>query len=272
MGGAGDGDVGLFRFNGLRAMTINAAGMFTGIGCAGCRASPGFDITMAFQPILDLDRGEVFAHEALVRGTSGEGAGEVLARVTPETRFAFDQLCRVRAVELAARLGLPARVSINFLPTAVYEPVHCLRTTLDAARRTGFGLDRIVLEVTEGERVEDAQHLRRILEAYKRSGLTTAIDDFGAGWSGLNLLADYQPDIIKLDMELTRGIDSRPARRAIVRGIVSVCRDLGILPIAEGVETEAEMRTLRDLGIARMQGYLFARPAVAALPPIAWPA
>jgi EAL domain-containing protein (putative c-di-GMP-specific phosphodiesterase class I) len=242
------------------------------IGCAGCRAEIDFDFTMAFQPILDLSSQAVFAHEALVRGLKGEGAGAVLGRVNDANRFAFDQRCRVKAVELAAGLGLPGAVSINFMPNAVYEPAHCLRTTLEAARRTGTPLNRIVLEVTEGEQVTDAGHLRRILETYKRSGLVTAIDDFGAGYSGLNLLADYQPDILKLDMELTRGIDTHRPRQAIVAAIVSVCRALSILPIAEGVETEGEMRELRALGIDHMQGYLFAKPRIAALSEIAWPA
>jgi EAL domain-containing protein (putative c-di-GMP-specific phosphodiesterase class I) len=241
------------------------------LSCAGCRAGLDFDFAMAFQPILDLDEGEVWAQEALVRGPGGEGAAEVLGRVTPENRFAFDQRCRVKAVETAAALGLPGRVSINFLPNAVYEPAHCLRTTLEAARRTGTPLDRIILEVTEGERVLDPAHLRRIFETYKRSGLVTAIDDFGAGYSGLNLLADYQPDLIKLDMALVRGIDGNAARRAIVAGILGVCRALGIAAVAEGVETEGEMRTLRDLGIGLQQGFLFARPQLGTVPRVAWP-
>lgn len=241
------------------------------LGCAGCRAPLGFDIRMAFQPILDLAAGEAWAHEALVRGTNGEGAGEVLARVTPENRFVFDQLARVRAVETAAALGLPGRVSINFLPNAVYEPAHCLRTTIEAARRTGTPLDRIVLEVTEGERVVDPAHLRRIIETYKRSGLLTAIDDFGAGYSGLGLLAEYRPDVIKLDRELVRGIDGDRTRQAIVMGILGVCDALGILPVAEGVETEGEMRELLAMGVTRQQGFLFARPQLGVVPAVVWP-
>lgn len=240
-------------------------------GCAGCQVALDFDFTMAFQPIIDLPAQRVFAHEALVRGLDGEGAGEILARVSDANRFAFDQLCRVKAIDLATAQALPGALSINFMPNAVYEPAHCLRTTLAAARRTGMPLDRIILEVTEGERVGDAAHLRRILETYKRSGLVTAIDDFGAGYAGLNLLAEYQPDILKIDMELTRGIHLHRARQAIVAAILDVCRALSITPIAEGVETVDEMRTLRDLGIGLMQGYLFARPRIATLPEIAWP-
>ncbi|HVG46788.1 MAG TPA: EAL domain-containing protein [Rubellimicrobium sp.] len=242
------------------------------LDCAGCRNKLDFDFTMAFQPILDLADSRVFAHEALVRGMDGEGAAAVLGRVNADNRFAFDQLCRVKAVEMAASLGLPGRVSINFMPNSVYEPAFCLRTTLDAARRTGMPVDRIILEVTEGEQVLDPAHLRNILRTYKSSGLVTAIDDFGAGYSGLNLLADYQPDIIKLDMALTRNIHLDRARRAIVGAVVQVCHALSITPIAEGVETEDELRALRNLGLTLMQGYLFARPRIGAMPDIRWPA
>ena len=88
----------------------------------------------------------------------------------------------------------------------------------------------------------------------------TAIDDFGAGFAGLNLLADFQPDIIKLDMDLIRGIDQSRPRQAIVRGTVAMCEELGIQVIGEGVETADECSALHDLGIHLMQGYLFSRP------------
>ena len=238
-------------------------------GCGGqCANGLGFDFTMAFQPIVDVGTGRPWAHEALVRGTAGQGAGWVLGQVTEDNRYAFDQACRVKAIELAAGLGLgssDARLSINFLPNAVYQPEACIRATLAAASRTGFPPERIIFEVTENERVVDGAHLKAIFTEYKRQGFHTAIDDFGAGYSGLNLLAEFQPDIIKLDMELTRAIDGDRARRSIVGAILTVCRDLGITPVAEGVETAGEARALRDLGITLMQGYLFARPALEAL-------
>ena len=240
-------------------------------GCAGCASPLDFDFSMAFQPIVDVTARTIFAHEALVRGLGGEGAGAVLGQVTEENRFAFDQRCRVKAVDLASRLEMPTYLSINFLPNAVYEPTHCLRTTIEAAERNGFPLTRIIFEVTEGERVTDHKHLKHILTTYKASGLKTAIDDFGAGYAGLNLLADFQPDIIKLDMDLTRGIDRDRVRRAIVRATLAVCRELDITAVAEGVETEDEMQALQDLGISLMQGYLFAKPGFEALPAVNWP-
>ncbi|XEY17867.1 EAL domain-containing protein [Azospirillum sp. HJ39] len=220
------------------------------------------DFTMAFQPIVDIAAGGVWAHEALVRGTEGQGAGWVLGQVTDANRYAFDQSCRIKAIELAASLPMDgARLSINFLPNAVYKAETCIRATLAAARRTGFPTDRIIFEVTENERVVDHDHLKSIFTEYKRQGFLTAIDDFGSGYSGLNLLAEFQPDIIKLDMALTRNIDADRARRSIVKAILTVCDDLGIIPIAEGIETADEAKTLRDLGVTLMQGYLFARPA-----------
>jgi len=237
-------------------------------GCPGCRAPFETAITMAFQPIVDVADGSVFAYEALVRGADGSGAGAVLSRVTPDNRFAFDQLCRRTAVEHAARLGIESRVSINFMPNAVYQPSLCLGTTLAAARRHAFPIERIMFEVTEGERIEDRPHLVRILNEYKRQGFTTAIDDFGAGHSGLNLLAEFQPDVIKLDMDLIRGIaDDRP-RQAIVASIVRMARELKIELIAEGIETDAEFRRLHEMGVRLMQGYLFARPGFEILPTV----
>ena len=96
---------------------------------------------MAFQPIVDLRDGSVFAYEALVRGLDGEPAKTILDQVIDENRFTFDQRCRVRAVELAAKLGVTCHLSINFMPNAVYEPNRCLRATFEAAASFGFPTD-----------------------------------------------------------------------------------------------------------------------------------
>ena len=238
-------------------------------GCQGCQRDNGFPIafSMAFQPIVDTRAHAVFGHEALVRGVAGEGAGSVLSMVDADNRYWFDQACRVKAIELAARLfpaGGGTRLSINFLPNAVYEPRACIRKTLETAERVGFPIDDIIFEFTESERLDTA-HLLKILKTYKEIGFKTAIDDFGAGYAGLKLLADFQPDIVKLDMDLLRGIDADPARRAIVRNILGMLDDLGVTALCEGVETEAEFATLADLGAHLFQGYYFAKPAFEAL-------
>ncbi len=246
------------------------------LGCSECLDGAGLDfgITMAFQPIVDVEARAIFAHEALVRGPGGASAAEVLARVDESNIYRFDQACRVRAIELAARLGMAEQLSINFLLNAVYRPETCIGATLEAAARFGFPVERIVFEVTEGEKIVDRAHLVGIIREYRARGMTTAIDDFGAGYAGLNLLAEFQPDILKLDMALTRAVDADRVRRTIVLSVLAVCRELGIRVIAEGVETPAEFDTLRSAGIRLFQGYLFARPRLQGLvrhDEIAWP-
>lgn len=249
---------------------------FQPIGCRECREGKGLDFafSMAFQPIVDVRKQAIFGYEALVRGPANEGAAYVLERLTDADRYRFDQQIRVKAIDLATQLGLQGMLSINFLPNAVYKPETCIRATLEAARERNFPLERIMFEVTEGEKVTDHAHLSAIFKEYKRHNFTTAIDDFGAGYAGLNLLADWQPDIIKLDMALTRGIDSDRVRRSLVFAIIGVCRELSIRVIAEGVETIEECMTLMDEGVTLFQGYLFARPGFESLPQIPdeiWP-
>lgn len=242
------------------------------MGCRECLGGAGlhFEFSMAFQPIVSLSRREVFAHEALVRGTAGEPASEIFRHVDENTRYRFDQACRVKAIELASRLKMPTFLSINFMPNAVYRPELCIRTTLEAAETYGFPIDRIVFEITEGEQVDDRAHLRDIVQHYQKRGFLTAIDDFGAGFSGLNLLADVRTDLVKLDMALVRNVHEDDGRRAIIRGVALMCADLGMKLIAEGVETREELECLRGLGIDLFQGYLLARPAFQALPAVHW--
>jgi EAL domain-containing protein (putative c-di-GMP-specific phosphodiesterase class I) len=237
--------------------------------CKACQDGEKFEmpITMAFQPIVDVGKGTAFAYEALVRGADGESAGSVLSNVSDQNRYAFDQKCRVKAIELASALKLAdqgAHLSINFLPQAVYEPKACIRMTLAAAATSHFPLDRIIFEFTEVERL-DSSHLLNILNTYRSMGFKTAIDDFGSGFAGLGLLSEFQPDLVKLDMGLIRNIDTCAVKRTIVRNVLNMLRDLGITPVCEGIETVDEYRALRDLGVGLMQGYLLGRPSLASL-------
>ena len=240
--------------------------------CKLCNAGPELPFSMAFQPIVDVKEGVVIAYEALARGPRGEPAATVLDHTLHNNRYSIDQRCREKAIAMAATLGLlqtSASLSVNFYPNAVYEPKQCLRRTFNAATSVGFPLERIIFEVTEVEKVRDHQHLSNIMTEYKSHGLRVAIDDFGAGHSGLSLLSKFQPDIVKLDRELVECIHERPASRRIVRSVVEICDDLGILVIAEGIESEAEMQALCELKITRMQGFHFAMPQFEALP--VWP-
>ena len=244
--------------------------------CTACKDGneAPFPFTMAFQPIVDVSRGEVFAYEALVRGVNGEGAGAILGQVTEENRYSFDQHCRVRAISLAAELGIlhtSARLSINFMPGAVYSPAACIQLTLKTAQRYSVPSSRLIFEITEAEEVQDRAHLRNIVDEYRRRGFMLALDDFGAGYCGMNLLADLPTDILKLDMELTRNLAERPLALTIVRHMVSLAKNLGTLVIAEGIETIEEYAALRSCGVDLMQGYLLAKPGFERLPEVTLP-
>ncbi len=242
--------------------------------CTGCRDGKQLDFafSMAFQPIVDIEAGTVNAYEALVRGPEQQSARWVLGQVTEENRYAFDQQCRVKAIQVAVAAGLlatNARLSINFLPNAVYSPLACIQLTLQTARRHDLPTERLIFEFTENEQMVDPVHVGNIVSAYRKMGFGTALDDFGAGHSGLSLLARFQPHAVKIDRELVQGIHQSLPRRMIIEAVLRMCNGLGIRVIAEGVEQAEELRALKALGVRYMQGYLFARPEFERLPPVA---
>ena len=243
---------------------------YTALKCSQCRDQNllGFEFLMAFQPIIDLQNSNIFAYEALVRGENGEGAGEVLARVNDQNRYRFDQVCRVKAIETATRLGITSMLSINFLPRAVYKPELCLKTTVEAAETYGFSLDKIIFEITEREQVDDYGHIAEITRYYQNRGLKVALDDFGAGYSGLGQLIEVPVNILKIDMYLLRGIDRDSRRQEIVRAIANMADKMNIQVIAEGIETKEELRFFTGTGIHLFQGYYIGRPETEALPEV----
>jgi len=241
---------------------------FKPLGCKNClEQNPlEFDVTMAYQPIVDVRDNSVFAYEALVRGRDGAGAGQVLSRVTEDNRYFFDQTCRVKAIQIAAELGIDCNLSINFLPNAVYRPETCIRATMEAADQFNLPVSKIMFEVTEAEPVNDPVHLLNIFDEYRDRGFITAIDDFGSGYAGLNLLTKFKPQVLKLDMELCQGVSHNSDKQIITQGVINTARALGVEIIAEGVETLGDYAALRGLGIYYFQGYLFAKPEIEALP------
>jgi EAL domain-containing protein (putative c-di-GMP-specific phosphodiesterase class I) len=244
--------------------------IFDRFSCTNCshEGALDFDFTMAFQPIINCKTHQVYGYEALVRGLNNESAFSIISKVNDENRYLFDQLCRVKAIALASKLKLESMLSINFLPNAIYKPERCIRTTLDAAEKYNFPTDRIMFEFTEVEKITDTEFIRSIVEYYNKSGFVTAIDDFGSGYSGLGLLADFQTNIVKFDIHLIRNIDQDKSRQAIIKNCLNLFKDLNITPLAEGIETKEEMLWLSGSGIELMQGYLFAKPGFEHLPQV----
>ena len=244
--------------------------VFDRFSCDNCsdESSLDFDFTMAFQPIVNFQSNQVFGYEALCRGLNNESAFSIISQVNDDNRYLFDQLCRVKAIALAAKLNLDSMLSINFLPNAIYKPERCIRTTLNAAKEYNFPAERIMFEFTEVEKIEDSEFVKSVVDYYRKLNFITAIDDFGSGYSGLGLLADFQTNIVKFDMELIRNIDHDTSRQAIINNCISMFHDLNITPLAEGIETIEEAKWLRDAGIELMQGYLFAKPGFEMLPQV----
>jgi EAL domain-containing protein (putative c-di-GMP-specific phosphodiesterase class I) len=235
------------------------------------RLLPGQDYSYAFQPIVDVAARSIFSYEALVRGPDGASAARVFERVPSDDLHKFDQESRVAAIELASRLRLPCKLNLNFLPRSLYSSPAAVSSALEAAQRSGIAPNRLVLEITEGEVIDDHAAFGRAVNEFRRSGLQLAIDDFGAGYAGLTMLADFQPDMLKLDMTLIRGIEGNGPRQAIVRAIMQACIDLGIDVIAEGVETIEEYWWFKNAGVTLFQGYLFGRPQFEELPALQIP-
>ena len=227
--------------------------------------------TFAFQPIVNAHTRAIVAYEALVRGPRGEGAGTIIQGIAAEDLPRFDEHCRSSAMRLASRLGIHCDLNLNLVPQGFHADRDCLASTLDAAIEFNFFPERLVVEVTEGEVLGNQDRFTDLMDVYRGLGMRLSIDDFGSVYCGLNLLADFQPDQLKLDKNLAREIHTRRSRQATVRAIVQVCRDLGIQLVAEGVETADEYRWLCDEGVQFFQGYLFGRPGFELLPSVQVP-
>ncbi len=213
---------------------------------------------VAYQPIVSLRQRKVVAYEALVRSDEPHLA-------TPGALFdAADRLRRRwdlgRAIRAAVTLALgqgvpPHDVHINVDPYDLLDP----ELFADDTDFTRFS-SRLVLEITERASLESIENVRLRVRSLRDKGFRIAIDDLGAGYAGLNNFAILEPDIVKIDMLLTRGIDRDPTKRKLVGGIVSLCQELGCTVVVEGVETREERDVLAELRCDLLQGYLFARP------------
>jgi EAL domain-containing protein (putative c-di-GMP-specific phosphodiesterase class I) len=229
----------------------------------------GIEYTHAFQPIINIDYGKVVSYEVLLRGKNNEPPGFIFDQVPSESLMEFDQANREHAIKQASNLGLECSLNLNFTPGSIlFEGGKYVENTVAVSQNYGIDAKKLIIEITEGEAIISSSELWNALNKLRRIGATIAIDDFGAGYAGLNLLADVQPDLIKLDMYLLRNIDKNGPRQSIVRAISDVCLDLGIDVLAEGVETEEEFDFLNKLGVSLYQGYLFAKPGFECFPPV----
>jgi EAL domain-containing protein (putative c-di-GMP-specific phosphodiesterase class I) len=233
------------------------------------RGEMGFEFSFAFQPIVDVRNREIISFEALVRGPHGEPSASVFAQVPMNETLKFDELCRRKAINLASRLKIPRSLNLNLAAQSIYEVDLSIQTTFQASIQSGIPAENIIFEVLESESLTSQKNLIKYLRLIQDFGFSTAIDDFGAGYSGLKLLVEYQPHYIKLDRHLIGNIQQDFVRQRIFSGIRRIANSLAIHIVAEGVEQAGEYLWLQEAGVRFFQGYYFARPAFEALPDVA---
>ena len=223
-----------------------------------------------FQPIVRMPQDgatpQIFGYECLMRG---EHNGQVVAPNTmlqmargADLIFQLDLAGRRSALVGAGRYGIKEKVFINFSPNAIYDPWHCLRSTVNTVEEVGLTREQVVFEITETERLPSIKHLRRILDFYREEGFQVALDDVGSGYSSLNVLVELKPDFVKLDMDLVRDVDRDKTKAIVARKLIETVQELELLTIAEGIERPEELNWVRASGADFAQGYFFARPAV----------
>ncbi len=225
----------------------------------------GQRLSSVFQPILDSHSQALLGHECLMRATSdGEtvtpGPMLDMAR-SANLLFQLDLAARRSALIGAARHKLPGLIFINFSPNSIYDPYTCLDSTVRMADELGLARERLVFEVTESERLPEMRHLQRIVGFYRENGFGVALDDFGAGYSSMDVLLNLRPDYVKLDRSLVNCVDTDPAKALAARKLLETAQGLGLKTIAEGIERPEEWEWVRDAGADFVQGYFFARPA-----------
>jgi EAL domain-containing protein (putative c-di-GMP-specific phosphodiesterase class I) len=220
-----------------------------------------------YQPIFWAGTLQVWGYECLMRGRAEDGSlvsPATLLEWARQEQLTFMLDRHVREMHLrnagAAGLGPPYHVLINFLPTAVYRPEFCLRTTVRAVAESGLEPDHVVFEVVETEHVPKRDHLRNLLAYYRATGFKVALDDVGSGWSGLSLMADLNPDLIKIDREMVSRAPESALHRDVCAALARLGQDNGQLVLAEGIERQEEWEVMTALGVNLLQGFLFGRP------------
>lgn len=222
-------------------------------------------LTSAFQPIIDFRTGgSLYAYECLLRG-SDQGQKVMPAKMFHIARhadllFQIDLAARKSAVNAAAKFNINSKIFINFTPTAIYDPEFCLRSTLSLIDKLGLRREQIVFEVIETELITDIEHLKNILDYYKKTGFGVALDDVGAGFSSLNLLSILKPDYIKIDIGLISKVDIDAYKAVICQKLIETGKALGITVLAEGIETAGEYQWCKAAGVDLGQGFYIAKP------------
>jgi len=254
----------LYRLARLKREALSIGGIAGASDRAGLEASFERALSsfgMAFQPIVSLSNRSIFGYEALLRSVepSLPNPGDVLdaAERLGATRK-LGRAVRAFAAHRRSQMQSDWLLFVNLHPNDLLDP-----ELTDPGSPLVAMASRVVLEITERAPLSSLEEVRERCAELRKLGFRIAVDDLGAGYAGLTSFAVLDPDIVKLDMNLVRGIEASSVKRKLVSSVASLCREMEMLLVAEGVETTAERDVLSDLGCDLFQGFLFARPASA---------
>lgn len=217
-----------------------------------------------FQPIINMQRGEIVGYEGLIRGPSDSPLHSPmnLFKVARANNLSVEveHMCRRVVLERFAELKLPGKLFLNVSPEMLLQPQAKHGETLGYIHEVGINPKRVIIELTENQPTYDYELLREAVMHYRGMGFQIAIDDLGEGFSSLRLWSELRPEYVKIDMHFVQGINHDPVKLQFVRSIQEIAEQSGTVVIAEGIEAQTELLLIRDLGIACGQGYHIARP------------
>ncbi|MDH4450081.1 MAG: EAL domain-containing protein [Rhodoferax sp.] len=229
-----------------------------------------YDVYFCYQPIVSFPAGKVVSYEALVRGGNHENATVFFQQLSDAEFTRFDVDSKYIAIADYVKTGATRDLSLNFSTKTLTRFADLPSMLDDMLRSLGISVNSVIIEITETDAIEDIDKFLNTIERLRALGFRIAIDDFGAGFSGLSLLTHCVPDIIKIDSSLVLHVSADKVKQSIVTAIRMIAADCGIVVVAEGVEHQQDLLWLLDAKVDLFQGYLFAKPTAQPSKSEAW--
>lgn len=228
------------------------------------RILEGRHLTPVFQPIVSLVDGKTYGYEALSRISQKELEMNIeemfLTAFKHNKSWELETLCRVKALEHSIHMERGKKLFLNVNCNIIYDNAFQEGFTKAYLQKFGLSSNDIIFEITERVSILDTHAFTSAVEHYQKQNYGIAIDDVGAGYSGLNIIANARPDLIKLDMNMIRDVHKDETKQLLIKALSEFGKNAGIFVIAEGIETEAELETLVGLGIGYGQGFFLGCP------------
>ncbi|MDT8859587.1 EAL domain-containing protein [Alkalihalobacillus sp. MEB130] len=222
--------------------------------------------TQHMQPIVHLQKEGVFGYEFLLRQMPQGFSfypGELFSfSQRAGLQSNLDSQARIASIEVSSKiLKRGIKRFINFLPSSIYDPTHCLKSTFQAVEAYNVDPNDLVFEVVETEKIDNIDHLKNIFQTYQDHGINVALDDLGSGYATLDVLKELKPNYAKIDRGLIDYCDQNKEKQSRIKAIVEIAQDHGMILLAEGIERIEEAEFCQQLGIPLAQGYYFGKPS-----------